>query len=348
MPPIIDDRTPVLNLQLPNKDNLLEDDAPRVAAAITGIETALLARQLTSEKGAANGYAGLDSGGKVPAAQLPSFVDDVLEYANLAAFPGAGESGKIYVAQDTGKTYRWSGSAYTEISASPGSTDAVPEGATNKYFTDARARAAQQPATASTLGVVKAGTGLTVDPDGTIKIAGGAASVFTPVRLTPTAGQTVFTVPGGYVPGRMVVICNGATLYPDEDFTATNGTSLTLLDPAAVTDELLLLVFGTFTIADAATRAEIPDLAALPMQVISTNTTAVVGVHYIIIANLVLTLPPAPLMNKRVGFTNMSGLTTPQIDPNGKKIRGTTGVMNLNSPTASAVIQFTGDTYGWA
>lgn len=56
--------------------------------------------------------------GKVPASQLPSYVDDVLEYANLAAFPGTGETGKIYVAIDTNKTYRWSGSAYVEISAS--------------------------------------------------------------------------------------------------------------------------------------------------------------------------------------------------------------------------------------
>jgi len=56
--------------------------------------------------------------GKIPASQLPSYVDDVLEYANIAAFPGTGESGKIYVALDTNKTYRWSGSAYVEISAS--------------------------------------------------------------------------------------------------------------------------------------------------------------------------------------------------------------------------------------
>jgi hypothetical protein len=49
---------------------------------------------------------------------LPSYVDDVLEYANLASFPATGESGKIYVALDTNKTYRWSGSAYVEISQS--------------------------------------------------------------------------------------------------------------------------------------------------------------------------------------------------------------------------------------
>lgn len=56
--------------------------------------------------------------GKIPSAQLPAYVDDVLEYANLAAFPATGESGKIYVALNTNLTYRWSGTAYVEISKS--------------------------------------------------------------------------------------------------------------------------------------------------------------------------------------------------------------------------------------
>lgn len=56
--------------------------------------------------------------GKVPAAQLPGFVDDVVEYAAVSNFPATGESGKIYVDQDEGKTYRWSGTGYVEISAS--------------------------------------------------------------------------------------------------------------------------------------------------------------------------------------------------------------------------------------
>ena len=71
-----------------------------------------------SEMGAANGVATLGSDGKVPAAQLPSYVDDVLEYDNKAAFPATGEAGKIYVAKDTNLTYRWGGSAYVEISVS--------------------------------------------------------------------------------------------------------------------------------------------------------------------------------------------------------------------------------------
>jgi hypothetical protein len=68
--------------------------------------------------GANNGIATLDEAGKVPSSQLPSFVDDVLEYADLAGFPETGETGKIYVAIDTGLTYRWSGTIYVEISQS--------------------------------------------------------------------------------------------------------------------------------------------------------------------------------------------------------------------------------------
>lgn len=56
--------------------------------------------------------------GKVPASQLPSFVDDVLERDTMSAFPTAGETGKIYVAKDTNKTYRWGGTGYVEISQS--------------------------------------------------------------------------------------------------------------------------------------------------------------------------------------------------------------------------------------
>ena len=55
-------------------------------------------------------------GGKIPARFLPSYVDDVEEYANSESFPSAGESGKIYVDEATGNTYRWSGSAYIQIS----------------------------------------------------------------------------------------------------------------------------------------------------------------------------------------------------------------------------------------
>ena len=72
----------------------------------------------TSARGAVSGVASLDESGRVPAAQLPSYVDDVLEYTTVSAFPAQGEAGKIYVATQTNLTYRWSGTGYVEISPS--------------------------------------------------------------------------------------------------------------------------------------------------------------------------------------------------------------------------------------
>ena len=78
----------------------------------------------TAVKGAVNGVAELDSAGKVPSSQLPSYVDDVIEgyYYNSKFYKESAhtteitpESGKIYVDLSTDKTYRWSGTAYTQI-----------------------------------------------------------------------------------------------------------------------------------------------------------------------------------------------------------------------------------------
>lgn len=72
----------------------------------------------SSTRGSANGVCPLGSDSKIPNAYLPSYVDDVLEYDTLSNLPATGEAGKIYVAKDTNKTYRWSGTQYTEISSS--------------------------------------------------------------------------------------------------------------------------------------------------------------------------------------------------------------------------------------
>ena len=63
--------------------------------------------------------------GTISASVLPSYVDDVLNFANLAAFPVAGETSKIYVTEDNNKTYRWSGSVYVEISSSATAGEAL-------------------------------------------------------------------------------------------------------------------------------------------------------------------------------------------------------------------------------
>ena len=76
--------------------------------------------QLKSEAGLANGFATLGNDGKVPAIQLPSYVDDVIEFTNIINFPVIGETGKIYVALDTNYQYRWSGSIYISLNATGG------------------------------------------------------------------------------------------------------------------------------------------------------------------------------------------------------------------------------------
>lgn len=86
-----------------------------------GISDDSLHKELTNfknTKGKANGLASLDDSGKVPSTQLPSYVDDVLEFTQLDQLPKPGESGKIYVVTSTNLQYRWSGSDYVEISKS--------------------------------------------------------------------------------------------------------------------------------------------------------------------------------------------------------------------------------------
>lgn len=98
------------------------DDTAIIALANTKIPL--------SEKGQANGVATLDSTGLIPSNQLPSYVDDILEFNNLASFPVNGESGKIYLAMDTNKIYRFSGSKYVNITIGAGTADSATKLAT--------------------------------------------------------------------------------------------------------------------------------------------------------------------------------------------------------------------------
>lgn len=210
---MIDDRTPNLNLPLPSVDNLQTEDIPRIRTALGAIDTAVAAKADLV-------------GGKVPASQLPAYVDDVLEVANAAALPATGVAGVIYVTTDTDpvRQWRWSGSAYAEIAPAYELPSATP----------------------STLGGVKVGSGLNVGPDGTLSTVGGGAGsglpVFGELVITPASnGQTVFTPAGGYTAGQIELFLNGALLLGNgDDYTASNGTTITLTVGANTTDTLFL------------------------------------------------------------------------------------------------------------
>lgn len=100
------------------------------ANAVKKVNDAVIATDLiakaaipANEKGIAGGVATLDPSGVIPANQLPSYVDDVLEFATFSAFPALGESGKIYIATETGMTYRWTGTVYAPIGGGAGTSD---------------------------------------------------------------------------------------------------------------------------------------------------------------------------------------------------------------------------------
>lgn len=90
-------------------------EAPKIESNFVELYPLATGAIPATQKGAANGVATLNGSGLIPSSQLPSYVDDVLEFANLAAFPATGETGKLYVAIDTNLVYRWSGSTYTRV-----------------------------------------------------------------------------------------------------------------------------------------------------------------------------------------------------------------------------------------
>lgn len=198
---------------------------------IASLETELANTSATATQTAANlaymvdsaneplGILVLGEDGKIMSPQLPSYVDDVLEYASLAVFPNPGEKGKIYTAEDTNQVYRWGGSAYIEVSPSPGSTDAVPEGQANLYFTIARAVAAakaglQVPypvALAATLGTRKPGMTELVTGTGPLADAATFSKMILTFETADASGDTVVQIlkNGGVVAG-MALTCSAA------------------------------------------------------------------------------------------------------------------------------------------
>ena len=105
-----------------NNHNHVISDITNLNTELNNLSTEVAAKIPTSEKGAASGVATLDASGIIPSAQLPSFVDDVMEYTNLSSFPSTGEADKIYVDLSNGRVYRWGGTQYVEIA--PGGPNA--------------------------------------------------------------------------------------------------------------------------------------------------------------------------------------------------------------------------------
>jgi hypothetical protein len=88
----------------------------------SNVQTQLDAKVNLTSVGSAYGIASLDGNGKVPSAQLPSYVDDVLEFVDLASLPTTGSTGILYVTTNDNSIHRWSGSTYINIATGSGVT----------------------------------------------------------------------------------------------------------------------------------------------------------------------------------------------------------------------------------
>jgi len=193
-----------------------------------------------TEKGAANGVATLDSSGKVPSSQLPSYVDDIIEgyyhednfYATFT--PGededpdiysdliAPETGKIYVNKDTNYTYRWSGSAYVMV-GSP----------TNLELTSATIIAALGYTPSATDTTYTAGTGLALTgTEFALATSGVTAGSYGPSADVDGTNGTTISVPYITVDeyGRVTSISNKTytSRNTDTNTTYSAGTGLSL------------------------------------------------------------------------------------------------------------------------
>ena len=119
----IGNESPLISLE--SSGNILFNSAdirgiPEPAASNSPISKGYFENVLSGLIGVSDGIATLNESGKVPSTQLPSYVDDILDYNNSDSFPNAGESDKIYLALDTGDIWRWAGDRYVRISDGSG------------------------------------------------------------------------------------------------------------------------------------------------------------------------------------------------------------------------------------
>lgn len=106
-------------------------------------------------------------------------------------------------------------------------------------------------------------------------------------------------------------------------------------------------VVATDPASDATNWYDVLSLSSPPYITIATNTSAQAGNKYALSATLELLLPAAPAVGDVVSFLVLPGVTGCSINPNGLKIRGATGIMNIDVANAGSDLTYTGTTHGW-
>lgn len=189
-----------------------------------------------TEMGVASGVATLDSAGKVPSSQLPSYVDDVLEYDTKSAFPETGEAGKIYVDKSANTTWRWSGSAYTQIKGdlAIGTTTgtAADGGVANTHYNNTSNPHSVTKSQVGLGSVVNTGDSATPVSGGTTKFTTGGAYTELAKKVDKVSGKGLST--NDYTTdekNKLAGIAAGAEVNVQSDWNATSGDAQILNKP---------------------------------------------------------------------------------------------------------------------
>lgn len=211
---------------------------------VTNLQTELNAKINTSVIGAASGVAGLDADGKVPATQLPSYVDDIIEATDLTALNALQaadkQTGKIYVTTGDNKTYRWSGSAFVEVSASLATADNLTTARTISLSGDAAG-------SVSFDGSADADIAVTIDRD----IPQNAQTGAYVLAASDAGGHVSITTGGITVNSSVFAIGDAVSIYNDSgsDQTITQGASVSMRSAGtADTGDRTLAQYGLCTL----------------------------------------------------------------------------------------------------
>lgn len=260
----------------------------QLQSAFTAVGNAVKGKVSNTQLGVANGVATLGSDGKVPSAQLPSFVDDVLEYTNLVGFPATGETGKIYLALDTNVTYRWSGSVYIKITSGEVASVNGQTGVVNITTITGNAGTATKLATPIKIGGVSfdgsANINLAgVNATGNQNTTGTAAGLTTPrningVAFNGTADINIEERKGVNITSASTITIGTAGLGDYIHITGT--TTITSLGTATSAGTRRTLIFdGALTLTHNATSLICPDgvnivtVAGTVIEIIAETTT---------------------------------------------------------------------------
>lgn len=231
-----------------------------------------------TEKGQANGVATLDSAGKVPTSQLPSYVDDVLEYDTKPDFPATGEAGKIYVDKSTNTSWRWSGTSYVQIKGDLviGTTTgtAADGGVANTHYNNTSNPHGVTKAQVGLESVVNTGDSATPVSGGTTKFTTGGAYTELNKKVDKVSGKGLST--NDYTTdekNKLAGIAAGAEVNVQSDWNATSGDAFIKNKPT-IPDSFQW--YGTSSTAAATVQKEvsIPSITSLKIgQIIVVQPT---------------------------------------------------------------------------